>query len=74
MRPEHEDLIEAMQEAEKAFQKELNDRGVDPAFFDLELRGWLLDAYDVEPLGKKIVFEADHKSSLNLSNEREEER
>lgn len=70
IRSEHKNLIEAMQEAEKAFEKSLNEQGLDPSYFDLETRGWVLDPYDFEKLGKKIVFEADHKSNEPMPEER----
>jgi len=70
MRPEHDNLLEAMEKAEKAFEKSLNEQGLDPAYFDLETRGWLLDPYDFETLGKKIVFEAEHKSREPMPEER----
>lgn len=57
-RPNKEELLEAMHDAEEAFEESLNDNGLDPAFFALRLEGYLLSSFEFKPM-EKIVFEPE---------------
>ena len=57
------ELQEAMNEAEKAFEESLEQKGLDPAYFDVEIKGWLLSTYEFEPLGRARIIQARHKNS-----------
>lgn len=71
MRREQQDLIEALKEAENAFDNELSSRGLDPAYFDLELEGWVLDTYEFNPMGRSIKIKARHKTETGDDNSEE---
>lgn len=42
MRQHKEDLLDAMVEAQKAFEKSLSDKEIDPSFFDIKMEGYYL--------------------------------
>ncbi len=60
-RSEKADLAEAMTAAEEAFDEALAEKDLDPAYFDLELEGWVLSTHEFDPL-TSIVFPADWRT------------
>lgn len=72
----NEDLLEAMKAAEKAFNDSLDSKGLDPAYFDVEIKGWVLDGYEFLPMERPMVFEAEFKNRVyrkKLENDMKEE-
>jgi len=56
------ELFSALMAAEEAFENHLSEeQGVDPAYYDLELKGYILDTYEFEPL-ESIRVPATFKS------------
>jgi len=56
-------LVKAMEEAEEAFNNYLEENNFDPAYFELEMTGFLMtDSFD--PL-KSVKFLPEHKTVEN---------
>ena len=58
---DRKELMEAMAEAEKAFNNHLSDEhSLDPAYFDLKLTGYSLSPHGFEPL-TEVTIEPTHE-------------
>lgn len=55
------ELFSALMAAEEAFENHLSEQHVDAAYYDLELKGYILDTYEFEPL-ESIRVPATFKS------------
>lgn len=53
-------LVEAMEEAEEAFEQYIDEQSLDPAYFDLELTGYLLGGDFKPKRSAKFLPEFEH--------------
>ena len=65
------DLLDAMQAAEEAFRECFDEKQIDAAYYDLELRGFVLSEHDFKPL-ERVTFDATFKAE-ELGREPEDE-
>lgn len=57
-------LNKAMQKAEKKFNEYLEYHSYDPAFFSLDMKGFILDRDTFEPVGYSVYYQdAERKKS-----------